>query len=128
MKKQLLTLLLAGAVLPLAAAPSNALVASPGRTADVAYTPHLVKGKDYHYLLKDTWFSLNGVKDEKFVKEAGLLGVKWNYKWSDYNPARVMFLRDIKINGHKSFTLKYDPVEDDTKIYNPDHLLDGKQF
>ena len=125
MKKQLLTLLLAGAVLPLAAAPSNALVASPGRTADVTYAPHLVKGKDYHYLLKETWFSLNGVKDEKFVREAGLLGVKWNIKWSDYSPARVMFLRDIKINGHKAFSLKYVPSEDDTKIYNPNHLLDA---
>ena len=125
MKKQLFTLLLAGVLLPLAAAPSNALVATPGRTAEVAYTPHVVKGKDYHYLLKETWFSLDGVKDEKFVREAGLLGVKWNVKWCDYTPARVMFLRDIKINGHKAFTLNFAPKEDDTKIYNPGYLIDG---
>ena len=125
MKKQLFTLLLCGALYPLAAAPANALVASPGRTADVTYAPHLVKGRDYYYLLKDTWYSLKGVKDEKFVREAGLLSVKWNIKWSDYSPARVMFLRDLKINNHKAFTLKYVPEEDDTKIYNPNHLLDA---
>ena len=51
MKKLLLTLLLTGAILPLTAAPSNALVANPGRTADVVYEPHMVKGRDYHYLL-----------------------------------------------------------------------------
>ena len=109
----------------LAAAPANVLVATPGRTADVPHAPHIVKGREYWYLLKDIWQTLDGVKDEKFVKNAGTHRVKWNFKWSNNHPSRVLFLRDIKINNHKAFSLRFVPAEEDTKIYNPQYLVDN---
>jgi hypothetical protein len=125
MKKTIIFLFL-GTIVSLSAAPNpNTLVATPGRTADVEYAPHIIKGRDYWYLLKGIWHSLDGVKDEKFVRNAGMLTVKWQFKWQNNHPARVLFLRDLKINNNKAFSLQFVPEEDDTKIYNPDFLLDA---
>ena len=125
MKKTIIFLFL-GTIVSLSAAPNpNTLVATPGRTAEVEYAPHIIKGRDYWYLLKGIWHSLNGVKDEKFVKDSGMLSVKWQFKWENNNPARVLFLRDLKINNNKAFSLEFQSGEADTKVYNPNHLLDA---
>ena len=125
MKKTILFSMFAGICLPLAAAPDNTFVASPARSADVSFPRPVVKGQDYWYLMKEIWHTLDGVREEPFIKNSGTLGVKWKLQWENNHPARVLFLRDLKINNNHSFALQFVPAEDDTKVYNPAFLLDG---
>ena len=122
-----LLLALSGAAL---AAAEPKLVATPARSAAVERKQFDINGRDYWYLLKDSFYDIDDLKNEPFVRESGTLSVKWPYKWENNHPPRTLFLRSLKVTGDGSaqnFTLKITPREDGTKIYNPAHLADGNE-
>ncbi|MBQ9503230.1 MAG: LamG domain-containing protein [Lentisphaeria bacterium] len=126
MKKTLsLLLFLSGAAL---AAADLKLVASPARAAAVERRQFDINGRDYWYLLKETWYTLDDLKDEPFVRDAGILGAKWGVKWENNFPPRTLFLRDIRVRESSApvkFSAEIVPAESDTKIYNPRNLTDA---
>ncbi|MBQ7209058.1 MAG: LamG domain-containing protein [Lentisphaeria bacterium] len=127
--KSKIAILLALSGIALAAAEPK-LVATPARSAAVERKQFDINGRDYWYLLKDTWYTIDDLKNEPFVRESGALSVKWGVKWENNNPPRTLFLRSLKVTGNGSvqnFDLKITPREDDTKIYNTAHLADGDE-
>ena len=130
MKLKNAALLLSGCLALTAAGES--LVSDPGRTAAVERKPIMVLGRDYWYLTKGIWRELDGVRDEPFIKESGLLSVKWNLRWKNLHPPRVLYLRDLKVYGQRNgrtrpveFKLEMEKCEPDTKIYQAEKLTDG---
>ncbi len=68
-------LLLLSAVVALSCAANRAqagIVADPYRAADVTWPKHELKGRTWRYLLEPSSFSLGGLKDEAFVRDAGV--------------------------------------------------------
>ena len=104
------------------------LTASPARTAKAEFTQPLFMGRDYWYLLKEIWHTLDGVKDEQFVKDAGFHYVKWSTKSRNLHPPRVLYLRHLQFfganTGKANFKVALEKTEHDTKIYHPEHLSD----
>ena len=48
------------------------IVSDPYRAADVKWPRHELKGRSWRFLLNPEFFSLDGVKDEAFVQDAGI--------------------------------------------------------
>ena len=68
-------LLLLSAVVALSCDANRAqagIVADPYRAADVTWPKHKLKGRTWRYLLEPSSFSLGGLKDEAFVRDAGV--------------------------------------------------------
>ena len=72
-------------LLALTAVSGETLTATPSRTAEAEFFRPLFMGRDYWYLLKEIWHTLDGVKDEQFVKDAGFHYVKWNTERKNYH-------------------------------------------
>ena len=93
---------------------------------------HVRIGKRLWYLLTPRWHELPGVKDEAFVQGSGIWYAKWDMERRNYSPQRVLRLRELKLYGEKdgrsqaiALSVEIKPLETDTLIYNPMHLIDG---
>jgi len=104
-------------------------VAEPRRAMASEWKKHPVAGRDFWYLLKDEWLAFPEFKDEPFVQEAGLLGVKWPLRTFNATPLRALLLREIALLDEAGqpvkFTLRLSPLEPSTQIYQQEALADG---
>ncbi len=125
--------LIAGMLFSLASAAQESWVADPARGSTVERKKMEFMGKGFWYLLTPQWHQLPEVKEETFVKESGAWNVKWDMTRRNWNPPRVLLLRDLKVyaeNGGRveavSAEVGIEAVEPGTKIYHPENLADGK--
>lgn len=76
---------------------SDNWVADPMRTRHAEWEVPKFDGRDFWTLLEPVWLELAGVKDEKFVRDSGLMHVKLPLTKENMRIPRVLVLREVEI-------------------------------
>lgn len=71
-------------------------VADPYRSAAVSWKKHPVLGRDFWLLLNPAWLTLDGVKNEPFIRESGTSHIQTALDRQD-SVMRTLFLREIRL-------------------------------
>jgi len=109
-------------------------VAEPKRALAVEWKLPKFVGRDFWTLLEQDWFGLPGVKDERFVQDSGLNNVKLPLVKKNWNPPRVLALKEIEIyesGSGKNLALEakfeLSSKEKETVFFYPERINDGQK-
>ena len=112
------------------AAASN-WIADPFRSAGVIWKKHPFMGKEFWLLLNPAWLTLEGLKNEPFVRESGSSHVQTLVKWKNFYTMRTIAVREIRLSDDSGRPVKGKvlPGSSDEKVIfqTPEYIYDGNQ-
>ena len=125
MKKFLIAILAAGCF----AAFSGNWIADPFRSTGTVWKKHPFMGKEFWLLLNPSWLTLEGLKNEPFIRESGSSHVQTAVQRKNFDTLRTIAIKEIILSASNGKTVKGKALltgsGEKAVFQTPEHLFDG---